>query len=243
MVGQTVGNYVVRKKLGSGGMGSVYLGEHPMLGRKVAIKVLHEARSRAPTSVQRFFTEARAANEIGDIILAHRREAPPDPSALNPRVTPALASVILHALAKPPDERFQSMADFDRALADAETHFLAWSRVQGAVQPTVRADAAIPVEPTVAAPDPTPAPTAAVPFTRRVASRPRGARVFRIDDGRQVELGVSPLVISVDHGAPPIKLRLVLAGRVPQVRRIPIDGSDEVLVTMPARRSPPRPEL
>ena len=66
LVGKTVGNYVVRGKLGSGGMGAVYLCEHPLLGRKVALKVLHEAQSRDPTSVQRFFTEARAANDIGN---------------------------------------------------------------------------------------------------------------------------------------------------------------------------------
>ena len=41
LIGQTVGNYLVTQKLGEGGMGSVYLAEHPTIGKKVALKVLH----------------------------------------------------------------------------------------------------------------------------------------------------------------------------------------------------------
>ena len=43
LINTTVGNYSVTKLLGEGGMGMVYLGEHPVIGRKVAIKVLHHA--------------------------------------------------------------------------------------------------------------------------------------------------------------------------------------------------------
>jgi len=41
MIGRTIGNYIVRHKLGEGGMVAVYLAEHPSIGKRVAIKVLH----------------------------------------------------------------------------------------------------------------------------------------------------------------------------------------------------------
>src|SRR4051812_18467731 len=40
VIGRTIGNYVVQKEIGRGGMGAVYLAEHPRLHRRVAIKVL-----------------------------------------------------------------------------------------------------------------------------------------------------------------------------------------------------------
>ncbi|HEY5945766.1 MAG TPA: protein kinase [Kofleriaceae bacterium] len=59
MLGQTLGSYRIVSEIGSGGMGVVYLGEHAVLGRKVAVKVL---RSDMPGEyVERFFTEAKAA--------------------------------------------------------------------------------------------------------------------------------------------------------------------------------------
>ena len=45
LIGQTIGNYLVTQKLGEGGMGSVYLAEHPTIGKKVALKVLHSELS------------------------------------------------------------------------------------------------------------------------------------------------------------------------------------------------------
>src|SRR5512134_2407750 len=64
-VGQTLGNYVVRSLLGEGGMGIVYLAEHPLLGRRVAIKVIHPDLARNPDTVRRFEIEAQAVNKIG----------------------------------------------------------------------------------------------------------------------------------------------------------------------------------
>lgn len=64
LIGQTIGNYLVIQKLGEGGMGSVYLGEHPTIGKRVALKVLHPEFSTNPEVIERFFTEARAVNAI-----------------------------------------------------------------------------------------------------------------------------------------------------------------------------------
>ena len=64
MVGETVGNYRIITKLGEGGVGEVYLAEHPDIGRKVAIKFVRRALAEEPTLYGRFMAEARAANAI-----------------------------------------------------------------------------------------------------------------------------------------------------------------------------------
>jgi eukaryotic-like serine/threonine-protein kinase len=66
MEGAVLGSYRVLQKLGQGGMGAVYVGEHTLLGRKAAIKVLLPALSANQDIVQRFFNEARAATAIND---------------------------------------------------------------------------------------------------------------------------------------------------------------------------------
>ena len=62
--GKTVLNYTLTRKLGEGGFGAVYLGEHADLGRKAAIKILHHQFSTQPQMVERFFQEARAVCAI-----------------------------------------------------------------------------------------------------------------------------------------------------------------------------------
>ncbi|MBV8761727.1 MAG: serine/threonine protein kinase [Deltaproteobacteria bacterium] len=62
-LGHVLGNYRLIRKLGEGGVGSVYEGEHVRLGRKMALKVLHPDVASAET-IARFFNEARAVNEI-----------------------------------------------------------------------------------------------------------------------------------------------------------------------------------
>jgi eukaryotic-like serine/threonine-protein kinase len=64
--GAVVGAYRILHAIGSGGMGSVWLAEHSMLGRRAAIKVLHPSFSNQPEIVTRFFNEARAATAIAD---------------------------------------------------------------------------------------------------------------------------------------------------------------------------------
>jgi len=43
-VGRTVGEYVIRRRIGEGGMGIVYEAEHPQIGRRVAIKIIRPDR-------------------------------------------------------------------------------------------------------------------------------------------------------------------------------------------------------
>ena len=59
-LGETVGNYRITAKLGEGGMGAVYLAEHPVIGRKAALKVIHPRNARNTEVVARFVNEATA---------------------------------------------------------------------------------------------------------------------------------------------------------------------------------------
>ncbi|MBU1243680.1 protein kinase [Myxococcota bacterium] len=64
LIGQTLGNYYVERLLGAGAMGQVFLGVHPKIDRKVAIKVLNANLSTRPDMSERFLAEARAVNHI-----------------------------------------------------------------------------------------------------------------------------------------------------------------------------------
>ena len=64
--GQTIGNYRILSKIGTGGMGAVYLAEHPLIGKRVALKVIHRELAGNREVVSRFFQEARAVNTIGN---------------------------------------------------------------------------------------------------------------------------------------------------------------------------------
>ncbi len=64
LVGASVGSYRLTRLIGRGGMGFVYLGVHPSIGSRVAIKVLGADWVGSQELVQRFFDEARAVNLI-----------------------------------------------------------------------------------------------------------------------------------------------------------------------------------
>src|SRR5262245_1314207 len=55
-----LGDYVLLREVGRGGMGIVYEAEQVSLGRRVAVKVLPYASTLDPRSLQRFQNEARA---------------------------------------------------------------------------------------------------------------------------------------------------------------------------------------
>jgi putative nucleotidyltransferase with HDIG domain len=64
LLGQTLGSFRILSLLGEGGMGRVYLAEHVLIGRRAAIKVLAAEIADKEELVSRFFTEARAVNDI-----------------------------------------------------------------------------------------------------------------------------------------------------------------------------------
>ena len=64
MVGKKINNYELRELVGDGAMGVVYLAEHPILRRRVAVKLLKRQYLESPSLVTRFVNEARAAAAI-----------------------------------------------------------------------------------------------------------------------------------------------------------------------------------
>jgi serine/threonine-protein kinase len=66
-IGTTVGDrYLVDAIIGEGGMGRVYLAHHKVIGKKVAIKILHQELAKDKEAVGRFVREAQAASSVGN---------------------------------------------------------------------------------------------------------------------------------------------------------------------------------
>src|SRR5689334_24988867 len=56
--------YRIEALLGEGGMGAVYLAQHVLMRKRLAVKVLHPEMTRMPEMVARFEREAMAAAHI-----------------------------------------------------------------------------------------------------------------------------------------------------------------------------------
>lgn len=64
--GFTLGKYKLLSQIGKGGMSSVYLAEHVLMRRRVAIKVLPRERVKDASYLDRFRLEARAVARLDD---------------------------------------------------------------------------------------------------------------------------------------------------------------------------------
>ena len=62
--GKIVGNYVLQRLLGQGGMGAVYLARHAEIGHEVAIKMVSAHLAHKPNIANRFIAEAKALARI-----------------------------------------------------------------------------------------------------------------------------------------------------------------------------------
>jgi WD40 repeat protein/serine/threonine protein kinase len=70
LIGRTLGDFVLLELIGGGGYGAVYRCRQPLLGREVAVKVLH-ARHQSNVALERFEREARLASRLAHPYAAH----------------------------------------------------------------------------------------------------------------------------------------------------------------------------
>jgi putative nucleotidyltransferase with HDIG domain len=64
VIGSLIGGYRVVTELGSGVLGAVYYAEHPVIGRRAAIKVLSQEVSRDAGRLDRFLTHLKVVGSI-----------------------------------------------------------------------------------------------------------------------------------------------------------------------------------
>ena len=69
--GRTLGEFVLRERIGEGGFGAVYRCEQPLLGREAVIKVLHTSLRNSEVVLQRFTREAQLASRLDHPYAAH----------------------------------------------------------------------------------------------------------------------------------------------------------------------------
>ena len=63
-MGRRIGKYEILRTLGQGAMGEVYLANHPVIGREVAIKTILPGAAKGEDAERRFRREAEAAGKL-----------------------------------------------------------------------------------------------------------------------------------------------------------------------------------
>jgi serine/threonine-protein kinase len=64
---------------------------------------------------------------FGEILVAHLTKQPDPPSSLNPDITPDIEAIVMHAIEKDRNRRFQSMDEFAEAVANTGAHRASYS--------------------------------------------------------------------------------------------------------------------
>src|ERR1019366_8709103 len=82
LIGKELGPYLVEKELGSGAMGTVFLGKHKKSGQRVAIKLMSLALGTSDTAVKRFKREVDILKQLDHVnivkyIISGRYHSPP----------------------------------------------------------------------------------------------------------------------------------------------------------------------
>ncbi len=125
MAGQVLGDrYRIVARIGGGGMGTVWLAEHVMLGKRVAVKILRPEYSRDEELTRRFQQEAVAASQIGqeNIVDVTDFGRTPDGSlylVMEALEGESLASILRHEGLLPLDRALLILFQISRALAAA----------------------------------------------------------------------------------------------------------------------------
>ncbi len=71
LIGRTLGEFILRSKIGEGGFGSVYRADQPTLNRPAVVKVLQRSLRSRVDLVQRFLREAQLASRLDHPYAAH----------------------------------------------------------------------------------------------------------------------------------------------------------------------------
>jgi serine/threonine-protein kinase len=121
LLGQIIADrYHIIKKLGEGGMGTVYLAEHVKMGRKSAVKVMNPGMVSDADAISRFNREAQNASRINHANVAAVYDFGETPDGLTYLAMefiegPALTKVIADAGSLPP----RRAADITRQASEA----------------------------------------------------------------------------------------------------------------------------
>ncbi|NMO16032.1 serine/threonine protein kinase [Pyxidicoccus fallax] len=101
LTGQTLGHYKLVRRLGAGGMGTVYLGEQTRIGARVAVKVLHPHLAHDESLRARFYAEARTVNVVSHPHIVHIFDISEAPGGIHYFVMEYLEGVPLSRLHRP----------------------------------------------------------------------------------------------------------------------------------------------